>query len=172
MENIIVAILIITIITAVSLILVSVGNRHKRKTIDRLLLKFSQLGTENNLSFTSQELLYNSIIGLDGLKKKLLFVQDNEGKHNWFIMDLEKVTSCAVKLKNRGLEVALKKANAVEYVEKVVLEFQTENDKLVEVPFYQAHKNDISEKLQLEQKARHWDIILSKMISKNEAKTA
>ena len=75
MSTIIVAAILISVITGICLILVSINNKHRQKKASELLNHFSKLGTGNNLSFSSQEILENCIIGLDGIQRKLLILK-------------------------------------------------------------------------------------------------
>jgi len=50
--------------------------KHRNKRFDKLsYLQLSKLGSIFNLSFSSQEILSNKIIGLDGIKRKLLVAE-------------------------------------------------------------------------------------------------
>ena len=75
MSTIIVAASLVSVIIFISLILVSINNKQRQKRVTELLDHFSKLGTENNLSFSSQEILENCIIGLDGIQRKLLILK-------------------------------------------------------------------------------------------------
>ena len=72
MSTIITAGILILVIISICLILISLNNRDRQKTITELLAHFSKLGTENNLSFSSQEILQNSIIGLDEIQREAI----------------------------------------------------------------------------------------------------
>ena len=166
-----VAILIIVII-AISIIVVAIGNNQRRKNTERLLSELSFLGTARDLSFTSQELLGNRLIGLDGLKRKFLFIEEMHGEYNPLIIDLDTIKSCTVKMKYIGYTITRKRLNPEEYLEKIYLQFEATDKKLIDVPFYVFDKDDISQKRALETKARDWEAILSKMIVNKDAKIA
>src|SRR5690242_9239984 len=64
----------------------------------KLLYRFSQLGTEYNLAFSGQEILSNTLMGLDGLKRKLLVMkQSGENAYDILLIDLQTVKHCSVK---------------------------------------------------------------------------
>jgi hypothetical protein len=74
----------------VSIIFIYVQNEHlKRKR------KASFFFTQNRVSkqtvFYIQEELPNIVIGLNGLQRKLLIVEENNGRYDWNIIDLEEV---------------------------------------------------------------------------------
>jgi hypothetical protein len=167
MHDIILIALMLSASCAIILTVFATRRHRKRSREEKLLLRFSQVGTENNLSFTSQELLYNSIIGLDGLKRKLLFLQETNGIYHPLIIDLNTVNHCAVILKYRGFRLA-RNRNAGVYFEKLSLRFQTNDNQLIETPFYAYPGIKLSVRRQLEQRARHWQTILSKMIAKKQ----
>ena len=154
-------------ISAIILTLTYTRRNHKRAREEKLLLHFSQLGTQHDLSFTSQEMLYNSVIGLDGLKRKLLFLQETNGIYHWQVVDLNTVNHCSVTLKYSGFRFGRRRTVGA-YFEKLSLRFHCNDNHLIDVPFYRNPRIKRSLRRHLEQKARHWQTILSKMIVKNE----
>ena len=164
MSTIIIAAIIIGSIVGVCLLLVTIHNKEKRIAMNNILKYFNQLGTENGLSFSSNEFLKNSIMGLDGLNRKILVVKKEDGFYGSFLIDLKHVKDCSVKkifgtinggdLKNNKLE---------QYLEKIILHFELYNKPALEIVFYTHFENHIYESIELEKKARHWEAILSKM---------
>jgi len=167
MQHFISIALMLLAICAIILIVVAVQKKRKRVREGKLLLQFSQIGTDNDLSFTSQEILYNSVIGLDGLKRKIVFLQETNGIYHWLMIDLDRINHCCVKLKYRGFKLRRRRNSRV-YTEKLILQFQSMENELIDIPFYVNPTLKRSLRRQLEQKARHWEIILSKMIVKKE----
>ena len=114
MSTIIVAAVLILVIISICLILVSLNNKDRQKTTTELLNHFSKLGTENNLSFSSQEILQNCIIGLDGIQRKLLILKKNdEDKYDSLILDLNDVKSCSKKKIYRSVNVGTEKRKSL-----------------------------------------------------------
>jgi len=72
MSTIIVAAILVGAVIVIGGLLISVADKQKVKKRNQLLNRFSELGTIHNLSFSSQEVLNNSIIGLDGINRKIL----------------------------------------------------------------------------------------------------
>jgi hypothetical protein len=133
----------------------------------KLLLEYlTNLGSEQNLDLTAQEILKHSLIGLDDRKKKILIVSGiPEGQPHHYVIDLNEVSSCSVKkyygrihvngLVNRGLN---------QYLEKMVLQIEFHSKKQpVDILFYKITDNDIRELPELELKARKWMELLSKI---------
>jgi len=132
--------------------------------MNNLLKHFSQLGTENNLNFSSQEVLNNCILGLDGINRKILVVSREDDFYSSFMIDLNEVKTCTVKKVYGTIKVGdLKNHRLDQYLEKIILQFDLDRKPSVEIVFYKNHDNHIYETQELEQKARHWEAILSKM---------
>jgi len=174
MSTILVAVIIIAVVTSISLVLVSISNKHRKQKKEKLLHQFSQLVTANSLSFTSQEILHHGIIGLDGLNKKLLILESNGEEHSWSVIKLEEVKTCNVKRIYQTINAGtLKKPVMEEHLEKIVLRFELKDEKSrIDVPFFVFSENHIYEIAELEEKAKRWETILSKMISDKVKKVA
>jgi hypothetical protein len=164
MSTILVAVILVGSVAAICLLLIRIHNKHKREAMNNLLKHFSQLGTENNLNFSSQEVLNNCILGLDGINRKILVATKEDGFYSSFIIDLNDVKSCTVKKIYGTIRVGdLRNHRLDQYLEKMVLHFELNRKPSVEIVFYKNHDNHIFETQELEQKARHWEAILSKM---------
>jgi len=166
METVVVAVMAAVILAGGCRLLLTIGEKEKRKRMNRLLHHFSELGSSHNLTFSSQEILHDCIIGMDGVQRKLL-VSNYTGEEisHTELVDLSGVKSCSVKKQYghiRGGELREKKLET--YLEFIVLHFEQEGAPPVEIPFYQHRLNPISEVPKLEKKARHWETMLSKMI--------
>ena len=67
----------------------------------------------------------------------------------------------------------LKRKMTEEHIEKIVLQFEMKNEKgNIEIPFFVFSVNHIYQLAELEQKARHWEAILSKFINGRIKNTA
>jgi hypothetical protein len=164
MSTVIVAAIIVGSIVVICLFLISIHNKHKREAMNKLLKHFSQLGTENDLSFSSQEILKDCILGLDGVHRKVLLVKREDGVFSSSIIELNQVKDCSVKKIYGTIKAGDLKSHKLEnYLEKIVLHFDVDNKPPVDIVFYDHFDNHIYETLELDQKARHWETILSKM---------
>ena len=164
MSTILVAVIVVGSVVIICFLLISIHNKHKREAMNNLLKHFSQLGTENNLNFSSQEVLHNCILGLDGINRKILVVAKKDGFYSSFMIDLNEVKSCTVKKIYGTIKVGdLKNHKLDQYLEKMVLHFELIGRPSVEIAFYKNHDNHIYEVQELEYKARHWEAILTKM---------
>jgi hypothetical protein len=164
MSSLIIAFILVGSLISICLILIIVHNRHKRRVMNDLLKFFSQAGIENKLSFSGQEVLHNCVLGFDGIQRQVLIVVKENNGYSSDIIDMKEVTNCTVKKVYGTVRGNDAKGNKAEqYLEKIVLHFDIEDKPPVEIAFYRNFENHIYETLELEQKARHWESILSKM---------
>ena len=174
MSTIIVALIIVFGVIGISTIFIYMHNQHLKKKKQKLLFCLNKIGSQHGLSFTSQEELLNKVIGLDGLQRKLLIVEENNDRYDWNIIDLEEVENCSVKKVYDSIDAGgLKRKWVEEYLRTVVLQFNFKNDKpSFDLIFYENTVNNIYEMSELENKARKWQEMLSKMITKQVEKIA
>jgi hypothetical protein len=166
MSTLIVAAIFISVITGICLILVSINNKHRQKTASELLNYFSKLGTENNLSFSSQEILDNCIIGLDGIQRKLLILKKiDKVEYDSILLDLNEVKKCSKKNIYTRVNIGTAKKEKFEnHLDKIVLDFDfIDNRQPVQILFYEPVTNHVFAMSELEQKAKKWEMILSQI---------
>ena len=175
MSAIIIAAIIISIVTCICLILVQLDKKQMRKAASELLNHFSKLGTENNLSFTSQEILEKCIIGLDGIQKKLLILKKIEkDTYDSILLDLNEVKSCSKNTIYKRLNIGTTKKERFEnHIDKIVLDFDfIDNRQPVQILFFENIMNNIFAMSELEQKAKKWETILSQITNRGLKKIA
>lgn len=166
MSTLFIAAIIIGIIAGVCVLLVRIDNKQKRIAVNDLLQRFSQLGTNHNLSFSSQEVLKDGVIGLDGMHRKLAVLQKrNEDGYHSNVINLGEIKTCSVKKQYGTIGSGdLQTKKPEQYLEKIVLHFEFNNgSEPVEVMFYNHIDHVIYQIAELENKAKHWEAILSKM---------
>lgn len=128
--------------------------------------KLNRWGAENNLHFSSQELLNDSILGLDVKRLKLMILQQpNRNLYEWNIIDLEMVSNCSVKKIHKPFyEGNFKTKNIDHYLDKIVLHFEFKDSReSSEINFYSHVGNNVYEMKELELKARKWEFMLLPM---------
>lgn len=172
MSTLLVALVVILGIAGLSFMLVSLHNRANKIKAEKLLRHFSESGTEHNLSFTSQEVLRNRIIGVDGLKGKVMFLEHSDADPVCSIIDLAQTKSCRVS-KSFGNANAgdSTKQHADRYLHTIALEFDFRRGHTVALPFYNHLSDSIQDAAERETKAKNWEAMLLKMMAK-ERKTA
>jgi len=151
------------------------NNKHRKKTSTELLNHFSKVGTENNLSFSSQEILENCIVGLDGIQRKLLILKRiDTNAYDPILLDLNEVKSCAKKKICTRVNIGTNKKERFEnHIDKIVLELEfIYNKQPGEILFFEPITNHILAMSELEQKAEKWEAILSQIVNTGLKKRA
>lgn len=167
MSTLLVAAILIGIVTGICLLLVTIDKRVKRKHMNQLLQRIQALGAKHQLTFSSQELLHNYVIGLDGVHRKLSVIHAPDAMQcDAAVVDLAEVKRCSVKKQYGTISSgALKQQKLDSYLERIVLCLELKDEKApVEIPFYQHLENHASQSQELEQKAKRWEVILSKLV--------
>jgi len=160
-----IAVVMVLVIAAISLILVRISNHHRKIKTQKMMHHFSQLGTSNALAFTSQEILQDVVIGLDGINRKLLILHNQHESFEWKVVDLAQVHNCSVK----KVYLTSGPAHAREaHLDRLVLAIELkQGGGIMEVPFFTHSKNHIYQLAEMEQKAKYWVAVLSKLNTKD-----
>ena len=172
MSNLIVAGMVIGSVVLICFLLVTIHNKQYRSAMNELLKQFSKIGSDHQLSFSSQELLHNSVLGLDGVHRKILVVtRENENYHP-SVIDLDQVKNCTVKKTYGKINAGdLKKHGLEQHIERIALHFDFINNTSSEVGFYRSLEGPAHEAPAMERKAKHWEAILSKMLKPQRSGT-
>jgi len=118
-----------------------------------------------NLSFSSHELLYGKIFGVDGIQRKVLVIEENNGSDSSYIIELDKVKSISMKTVYDSIKPEeLRKKRLEEFLRTIHLQFEFKDGReAVALPFYEHKKNNIHDLPVIEQKTKNWEMIFSKM---------
>lgn len=167
MSTLLIAAALIAAIAGIFLLLISINKQQKRHAMNIFLNRLSQAGTSNNLSFSSQELLNNSAIGLDGLRRQLLVLtRFGNGDYFNFTIDLDKVQCCSVKKVYGFINAGeLKNSKLERHLEEIILHIVLYQSDSVDIPFYSHIENHIEQANDLEHKAKQWEIMLTKLLN-------
>jgi hypothetical protein len=167
MTTIMIAIALIAVVAGICLLLISITNKQKRNAMNLFLNRLSQAGSTNNLSFSSTELLRNTAIGLDGLRRELLVLTHfKNGDYFDFIISLNDVQSCSVRKVYAFINAGdLKSGKLEKHLEEIVLHIEFYHRGHTDIPFYNHIDNRIDEATEMEQKAKRWEIILNKLLT-------
>ena len=170
MSTLLVALLVILCISVVLFMLVFLHNRSNRLKTVKLLRRFSELGTEYNLSFTGKEIMQNRIIGVDGLKSKLLFLEHSAADPVYYVIDLTEAKRCYVsKLYGSSYTGNSPERRAERYLHTIALEFDFMNGShTIALPFYDHVTDAIQHAADMEAKAKNWESVLLKMLPKEK----
>lgn len=142
------------------------GDYQKKQNMNLLLQRFSQIGSDYNLSYTGQLVLKNGIIGIDGIRHQLVVLQ-NEGDSSYhsFVGNINNIKSCSVKKTYRTIPGGdLKVKRLDQFLQKIVLCFEFyDEQKTVEVLFYHHSQNTADQIPHFERQARDWKEVILKM---------
>ena len=174
MSTLIVAGILMAFVAVCCLLFVFISNKHKNKAMSHLLNKISEVGTEHKLSFSSHEILKDSIIGADGIHRKILFVKKlNFETYENYLIDLDEVKSCSVKKVYGSIQAGEANRKSLEqYLKNIFLHFEFNDKEPFDISFYDHTENNIYQLKEMEFKAKHWEIILSKMLKASTKKIA
>lgn len=163
MPSLLISLIIIGIVTFLVTVFQFINQRNQKARDKKFIDLFNRAGEEYGLSFSSQELLRNKIIGLDGIHRKFVVVNENEKSR---VINLNEVKKCFIEKKLETYSRGNEKSSGYEmFVKKIVLKFQFNNRKEPQsIVFYDNLLNPPGEEKLMEAKARGWETILSKMI--------
>ena len=165
--------LIIAAIVVVSTILfcvlfIYINKKHERKQKEKFLNRFKEAGFKHHLSLSSQEILRNKIIGLDGLKRTLLIFELAPVERATCI-NMADVKNCTVAKEYESVNIGTEKKNKIEkHLTSIAIQFDLINSPdPVSVSFYDSRFHSVYEMAESETKVKHWVSLLSKMIAKD-----
>ncbi len=159
-------------LTAGLLLLHYFHKRKRREGMNDLVCRFSNLGTKYNLRFTGQVLLKNYMMGLDGQNRKLLLLGGIDDRtYRETLIELDNVK--AVYYEKQFLTNDNTPGETDPFIAKIILKFHfKENLPSVIIPFYNNEINDVLSIKKMDKKARHWQVMLKKMLhTKKENQT-
>jgi hypothetical protein len=167
MSTLLVAAIPIGFIAISILLFIQSENRKNRKHMNQFLTRFTELGSLNNLTFSSQEILQDVAIGLDGVHRKLLILRgSNKSTASAQLLHLSELKSCSVKKQYGPIHaVDLKKNKLEQYLQKLSLCFERKDNKEpVEIDFFHHNTSSAYSPEKLEKKAKNWEAIFSKIL--------
>lgn len=154
------------VLAAAGLVITSMQFKRKQKGKGRLLQQFRRLAETYKISLSAQEVLDDAIIGLDGIQRKLLIVKRREGSTAVSkLIDLDDVKEFVLTKQYNVSGRWVKNPIATEkYLEKLILNIFLEDGRRERVCFYNYSSTPVMDLTSLANKARHWEIMLSKLL--------
>ncbi len=167
MSTAIVGIILIIVIVLLVWLLVAVGSNQSKLRKQKILKEFSIIGTANNLSYTAQEILKGRVIGIDGIHRKMVVVEETDHRFSHFIIDLQEVKDCTVQ--KNFFTVPDKTATKEVYLKNIQLQIENKRTPPTQIVFYDNVQNHLYEIAELETKAKEWKgLILKFMVRHSE----
>ncbi len=134
-------------------------------------LQLRELGSKLSLSFSTHEIIAGKIIGLDRIDRKLVVFENNE-INQINIISLDEVSSISIKKIYNSIKPGeLRKRKVYEFLKSIFLQFDFEDAReAIVLPFYENEINNVDDLLGLERNVKNWQVILSKMIGRQNNK--
>ena len=166
MSTIIVALIALTGVIIILLVLIN-GKKRSRGRLNELLRSFSDSAIKNNLSISGQEVINDSMIGLDAVNRKLLVV--NKTKDNLFdnvVIDLTEVEQCKVASVSGVIDYGSSKNSKLDQLlEKIVLRFSfNSGNRSYDFPFY-TYNDSLYQLQDLQAKAKQWEAYIKPLLT-------
>ena len=137
----------------------------KRKK-EKMFRQLSREGITNGLTFCSQEILEDKVIGIDGIHRKILILEQKKNTYQTSIISLDEVQHCQLvddevvfpdDCKNLGQQI---KTGVLE------LQFEFNNHRqAASITFATGLTNSKRELALLRAKAEYWSVMFSKMLN-------
>lgn len=168
MSHISIALIVVLSMIIIISILITMHNYQLKARKESMLSFFRKVALVHDLSFTSQEILRDVVLALDGPKRKLLIVEEKNKNYDTRVIDLSDVHTCKVKKVYAAIDIhAYKKNKPEEYLSSIALEFELHTSPSpVTVFFYRSASNSVYEIKELETRARNWEMMLSKVMQR------
>ncbi len=170
MPTIITGVILITATAALIILLLCINRQYSNKRMKELMNTFTEAATQQGFNFSSNEVLKDKIIGLDGKDKRLL-VFDFLHKESTTTIRLSDIKECALQKEymdvNYGSE---KKADVEKTLRKIALQLRFKKPvEAISLSFYDNTLHTVYEMKELESKAKNWEMAISKMLHKETA---
>ena len=148
MSTIIIAAILVISTIGIFAIFTSINKKNAKKRKKTLLKRLSKSGSEHGLSFSSQEILKNKIIGLDGLNQTLLIIE-LENANNIICINMREVKNCTAEKKYDSIVIGNQKRAKLEpHLRSIDLKFAFKNSsEPISVSFYDSSANNIYERI-------------------------
>jgi len=155
-----------TVTLCLSIFSCFITNEKKKK--EKLFFRLSQEGTANNLTFCSQEILQNKVIGIDGIHRKIMILERIKNSYNCSIICLDEVQHCELVTSDGFLNTSnLRRFEIEKSLAAIELQFEFKNQaQPASITFYDSLSNSKRELALLKAKAEYWSVMLSKMLNR------
>ena len=166
MQTIITGAIVIACTIGMVLFLFYINKKSIQKRNKAVFKTFSEKGAGMGVSFSSQEMLKDTIIGLDRLHQRLL-IFDHLKTQSVTSLLLSEVKECVLTKEYQHINFGSEKQSDLEKtLRAIVLKFSFKNKPdHFELSFYDNMHYSIYEMTGMEQKARRWESLLCKLMA-------
>ena len=143
------------------------GYAKKRK--EDMVRKLCQEGAAHNLIFCSQEILENTVIGIDGIHRKIMILEKTKKTYHCSTISLDEVHDCHLVTQSNIMTMGNNKTVRVNARPSTILALQFEfnnHSQPASIIFGNGLMNSSRELAFLKAKAESWCVIFSKMLNK------
>lgn len=158
-------IIIFTIIFII-IIIMKMQNRFLYKKLSRLFNQSSEMASRNDLRFSSQLVLNDMVLSVDGIHRKLLVVKEDAA---YRIIDLNLVRLCTVHKEYFTIQAGALDNHTIEhYLKTISIQLSFYTGEVMSLPFYEKGIDHLHQAFECEAKARDWESMLNKLILKEK----
>jgi hypothetical protein len=172
MEVIIVTVALLAVIAGVTIFLVRTEKRQRYHQKHQLLAQLRQLGHERQLRFSSEAYLKTAAIGLDGIRRTLLYFEPglNGTPAKIICIALDEVQHCSTKHVSRTVYAAGSNTKVQDtFLETICLRFTFRNNTPAEeLVFFKSSRDSLYEMKDLGKTCSRWESSLNKLIIAKE----
>jgi hypothetical protein len=165
METMLFVILLLVMIIGICLLANILYKRARHQQLALFMQRVAAFCNANNIRLGSTELIgERSVIGIDGVYRRLLFVKSYSNKKDAYILaDLSQVKSCNLKRIHRTIYAAHNNAQPESYLDKISLRLEFKDDlPAEEIIFYNSDQDSNAEEDSRYRKASRWHTVISK----------
>ncbi|HET7119306.1 MAG TPA: hypothetical protein VFI29_22615 [Hanamia sp.] len=160
-------VLILLAVVSLFYVLIPFFTSTSKRRIENLVRKLNLEGAANNLTFCSQEILQNKVIGIDGIHKKIMVLEKKSDGYYSSIISLDEVHDCQLVTKSGSINSSnLKKFSVTNQPSTLELQFDFNNHtQPASIIFSNGSINSKKEFAFLKAKAEYWCTMFTKMLS-------
>lgn len=141
-------------------------NSHQKKINNgQLLNRFSELGTKYQLAFSCQLDLPGLLVGIDGIRRKMMLLNTSKSLLEWKLIDLGSIRSCTI-LKSYDPIMAgeLDSYSPDRYIHDISLRIITVNNEEILLPFYIRHLHHLKDLPRITKAVQDWHHMILKLL--------
>ncbi len=159
--------LILLAVVSLFYVLIPFFSSTSKRRKENLFRNLGRQGADNNLTFCSQEILQNKVIGIDGIHRKIMILEKKKDGYYSSIISLDEVHDCQLVTRSGSLNSSnFEKLSSLNRPATLELQFDFNNHaQPVFITFSNGIINSKREFAFLKAKAEFWCTMFSKMLN-------